>query len=287
MPPWAAVAGYGEFANANNLTLRETQFIVSWVEGLGPRNSGTVFTNTAEAGAPFKEIRARADFGRWPLGPPDLTRPLPPNAIEPHQPDQVKRVVINSGLTADRPLRAVEFLPGDRRVVCAAFFTVQETGQWIGSWTPWYGYLSFPQGSAYKLPAGAHIAAEVHYRSAKERVTDQSTLGLFFGAGPAPAPVLQVVLESKPARVKFRAETKLAAATQVFALRPEFPPGIKTIEVAARKPDGSTQVLLFAKDIPVDWPTPYILRNPAALPKGTELSVTAYGSPVRLTILAR
>src|SRR5262245_45879290 len=34
MPPWPAVAGYGEFVNDNRLTLRETQFLVSWVEGL-------------------------------------------------------------------------------------------------------------------------------------------------------------------------------------------------------------------------------------------------------------
>ena len=40
MPPWAAVPGYGQFVNDNSLTLRETQFIVSWVEGLGPRNAG-------------------------------------------------------------------------------------------------------------------------------------------------------------------------------------------------------------------------------------------------------
>src|SRR5271169_1786243 len=63
MPPWAAVPGYGQFANDNGLTLRETQFMVSWVEGLGPRNAGTVFTNTALLGAELpKEVRAHADF---------------------------------------------------------------------------------------------------------------------------------------------------------------------------------------------------------------------------------
>src|SRR5579884_2787287 len=78
MPPWAAVPGYGDFANDNNLTLRETQFIVSWVEGLGPRNSGTVFTNTAQAAARPKEVRANADFAHWRLGQPDLVKRLPP-----------------------------------------------------------------------------------------------------------------------------------------------------------------------------------------------------------------
>src|SRR5262245_50097466 len=59
MPPWSAVAGYGEFVNDNHLTLRESQFLVSWVEGLGPRNAGKVFLNVVDPSlkAP-EEVRA-------------------------------------------------------------------------------------------------------------------------------------------------------------------------------------------------------------------------------------
>ena len=75
MPPWAAVPGYGQFANDNSLTLRETQFMVSWVEGLGPRNAGTVFLNVAGPDAAARRgTRARAHVGHWQLGEPDLTR---------------------------------------------------------------------------------------------------------------------------------------------------------------------------------------------------------------------
>ena len=64
MPPWPAFPGYGQFINDNSLTLRETQFIVSWVEGSGPRNAGTVFTNTSDPNAARRtEVRAKADFG--------------------------------------------------------------------------------------------------------------------------------------------------------------------------------------------------------------------------------
>src|SRR5215469_766222 len=96
MPPWAAVPGYGQFANDNSLTLRETQFIVSWVEGLGPRNSGTVFTNVAGADAARpQEIRAHTDFGKWQLGTPDLIRQLPANTIEANSPYHVRRATID------------------------------------------------------------------------------------------------------------------------------------------------------------------------------------------------
>lgn len=283
MPPWPAVPGYGIFANDNGLTLRENQFIVSWVEGLGPRNGGTVFSNTAAgAGVASADIRALADFDHWPLGQPEVTRKLPANTIEAHHSNEVRRVTIDSGLTQERWLRALEYMPGDRRVVRAVFFSIQETGQWIGSWTPWYGYFSLPSSAGIRLPARSHIVAEIHYMSAKERVVDQGTLGLTFAKTPPAAQVSDTVLEAKgvvPAGAsgqKFRAVAHLTAQTNALALRIESMAGVKSIEVSARKPGGGTEVLLFAKDFQPDWPTPFIFKNPVVLPAGTDLSVISY-----------
>lgn len=286
MPPWAAVPGYGQFANENNLTLRETQFMVSWVEGLGPRNSGTVFTNVADGAMPRVAVRAKPDFNRWQLGQPNLLRELAANTIEPGQADDVKRSTIDLGLTSERYLRAVEYMPSDRRVVRAAFFTIQETGQWIGSWTPWYGFLELPAGTAFRLPAGTHIAAEVHYRSAKDRITERGTLGLFFADKPSPNTASELVLEAKPgAAGQFRAEKPVTSDTYAFAMRAAIPRGVKSIEVSARKSDGSTDVLLFAKDIPLDWPTPFIFKEPVLLRRGSVLRLTSYGGGVTLTVM--
>jgi hypothetical protein len=283
MPPWAAFQGYGQFINENVVTLRESQFVVSWVEGLGPRNAGTVFTNTADPNAPKRQaVRAHIDFGSWQLGEPSLTVPLAPMTIEPAQPNDVKRTVVDLGLTSDRRVRAVEYMPGDRRVVRAAFFTVQETGQWIGSWTPWYGYVRLPAGLAYTLPAGSHIVAEIHYQHVGEQAVDRGKLGLFFADRRPTEPVADVVLEGRGAvpagasAQRFHAETTLDRNTTVLALRPDVLPGIASVEVSARKPDGGSEILLFAKDIPIDWPTPYIFKEGVTLPGGTTLAVTAY-----------
>jgi hypothetical protein len=297
MPPWSAVPGYGQFLNDNSLTFRESQFVVSWVEGLGPRNGGTVFTNTVDAAARPPEVRSRMlHAGHWHLGEPGLIRALPPAAIEARQPSHVRRAIVDPGLTTARRVRAVEYMPGDRRVVRAAFFTVQETGQWIGSWTPWYGYMEVPEGAAYALPAGSHIVAEVHYRGASEPVTDEGKLGLSFADGPSGRPVSDLVLQTAPAAStaaplqRVRADTPVAADTYAFALRPEMNGDLTSIEVSARTPAGGTEILLFARDFDADWPTPYILKSPVLLPRGSVLSVTAYadaGAPkpaVRLTV---
>jgi len=138
MPPWPAFPGYGRFANENVVTLRESQFIVPWMEGLGPRNAGKVFTNISAANtAPSPAVKAHADFDNWPLGPPELARDLDAVTVEAARPTVVRRVILDPGLASARRVRAVEYVPGDRRVVRAATFSVQETGQWIGSWTPW------------------------------------------------------------------------------------------------------------------------------------------------------
>lgn len=246
MPPWPAVPGYGQFANDNSLTLRESQFIISWVEGLGPRNSGTVFLNvTGPDAARPAEIRAHTDFGRWQLGEPQAKFKVTP--------------LIDLGLKTARRLRAIEYLPSDRRNLRSATFKVKETGQWIGSWTPWYGYMALPAGRVFTLPAGAHIVAELQYKGPPP--ADQGQIGLHFGEGRTVQADLAL-----PARV--------TAVTTIAALRVEPAAGTKSVEVSARKPNGATEVLLFAKDFSTEWPTPFIFKSPVTLPAGTQLRVT-------------
>jgi hypothetical protein len=275
MPPWSAFPGYGHFINDNGLTLRETQFIVSWVEGSGPRNAGTVFTNTADPNAVRrKEVRAHSDIGHWELGEPQLKLPV--------------GAEIATGLKAGRGLRAVEYMPGDRRVVAAAFFTVRETGQWIGAWTPWYSHFDLPKGSAWRLPAGAHIVADIRYREGKQPA-DAGTLGLFFADQPSLKPVSDLVLGASASR-KVLASKHLTADIDALALRVESQPGVQSIEVSARKPNGTTEVMLFDKNIRADWPTPYIFKEPVLLPRGSDLAVVAYypgTGGIRLTVTSQ
>jgi hypothetical protein len=284
MPPWPAVPGYGLFSNDNGLTLRETQFIVAWVEGSGPRSGASVFLNVVDpTAAPPPEIRARAHVAQWQLGKPDLTRQLAANTVEPRR-EAVTRTVIDLGLTSERRVRAIEFMPGDRRVVRAASFKVQETGQWLGSWTPWYGFRDLPSGVAYRLPAGSHIVADIHYHGTSANVVDQGQLGLFFSDEPSAVDPSDLVLDAtvqpgastEPQRL--HAEVRLAQDTYLMALSPNIQAGVQSIELSARRPDGGTQVLLFAKDFSFDWPTPYVLSRPVLVPSGAVLTLTAYAA---------
>ena len=117
----------------------------------------------------------------------------------------------------------------------------------------------------------------------RRSVVDRGRIGLFFDARPSAVPVSDFVVAARKesgarenGSTRFRAETILAADTALLALRPDVVPGLASLEVAAKRADGTTDVLLFAKDIPLEWPTPYIFRDPVRLRRGTRVTVTAY-----------
>lgn len=282
MPVWAAVSGYGEFLNGNALTLREKRFVVSWVEGLGPRNAGEVFLNVLdpEAERPAA-VRAEAEFGHWKLGEPDLRVEVPGAAVEPAEPTSLVRTVIEIGIARAHSVAALEFMPADRRRIRAAYFFDEQSGDWLGSWTPWHGFTRLTEGLAYRLSPEARLVAEIHYLSAQAvQLAGEGTLGLHFAPGQSSEP-RTLALDARgevrdDGSSRFFAETTLPADSRILALRPVVVPGLESIEVAARTPDGATKVLLLALDIAPDWPTPYVFAAPVTLPAGTRLSLVGY-----------
>ena len=152
-------------------------------------------------------------------------------------------------------------------------FRVESTGQWLGSWTPWYGFAKLPPGVAFQLPAGARLSAELHYGAGADPVTDVGTVGTVSGSGARPPPTnLVVTARSTPGRSRVRrGSVRLASDATIWALAPEIPPGTQSLELSARRPDGSTEVLLLVERPSADWPTPYVLKTPVRLTRGTEL----------------
>ena len=279
MAPWAAVSGYGDFLNDNSLTQREIDFVTSWAESFGPRNNGAVDSGLVLEAATLKPVQAHTDFSTWVQGPPDLLLALPAAAVAPQIEETVYRTLIDPGFKTERWLSGLDYQPADRRFVHFARFTVQETGQWLASWTPWHGFVDLPAGLAYRVPAGAHIAAEIHYHRATHALTQHGSLGLYFLPQPSVRRLADQMLTARP-RVPATGDPQVLVGmmelkedTTILALEPQLRAGVQSIEIAARKPDGTTQVLLFARDIPLEWPTPYVLRKPVSLSPGTRLSV--------------
>lgn len=290
MPPWGAVPGYGEFVNDNRLTLRETRFIVSWVEGLGPRNDGEVFLNVQGASAGVRrEIRAGVDLGLWHIGEPDVLLAVPQPAVDPDGDDDrnaegelhVFQSVIETGLDSETGLSALEYHPGEFEHLRAVVFSLEASGQWLATWTPWHGLREIPDDAAIQLPASARIIADFHLDE-DSPAFDAGELGLRFSSALPSVVVTDLRLEaSLPASVpaggqRIEARHSLDRDTHVLALWPQLPADTQSIELRVRSPDGQIEILLSALDPPAGWPTSYLLDEPSRLAAGTELRFIVY-----------
>lgn len=287
MPPWAAVAGYGDFSNDNALTPREKQFLVSWVEGLGPRNTGEVFLNVADPAPPGAAGPPDSVGQDWELGEPtlvlDLPQIVPAGERQGDGESRLERIVTDLALSGDRGLTGLEYRPGSRESVRAASFFL-ESGRWLGSWTPWHPGIRLPPSVAHSLRAGDQLVAEILYDPSGEETVELGSVGLLFAEEPAATatPAVELLLEASAGPAvsgglgRIHAEVELDEPIRVLSLLPSIDRRLRSIEVSARLPDGRTEILLLAQDIPPEWPTPYLLNEPVPLQRGSTLRATVY-----------
>lgn len=271
MPPWAPERGFGTFSNDIGLTPREFEFLISWIDGGVPEGTDP---------AP-----AFVDHGdHWALGMPDLlVSPQAPSVVDMRSAPAFRRVMINSPLTRDVWIRAIDFKP-DARVTRAAFISLAGTDQYLGGWTPWQSSTEFPADTAFKLPAHARIAVDVMYSGASQPVTDKPQLALYFASAPPPTGVTTTTVRAAAdpkAPTRFVAEFKTSDAQALISMRPELAAGARSLEIKLIRPDGSREVLLWMKDAHQLWPTPYVFKKPVAMPVGSTLHAAAYfdGAP--------
>lgn len=276
MPPWPAEAGYGAFANDTGLTTREMDFLVSWVEGGAPEGDDNP--------PPFIDHSSH-----WMLGEPQAIAVSPQGVTVPaDSPARFTRIVLDTSVDRETWIRAIDFKPSDPRVARAAFFTVIETEEYLGGWTPWHSSTELPDGVAFRLPARARIAVDVLYRGVSETVVDTPRLALYVarerpvrrastavlrGSGLQP-----VSSRGAPAKTESRLSGRVVfpAATTLFALRPQLPESARSLEVTAIRPDGSREALLRVRRVRFEWQSPFVFREPISLPAGSTLEATAH-----------
>jgi len=221
--------------------------------------------------------------------------------IAPEGGDETHCIVLPTNLKEDRMINAIDFQPGAGSVVYGASLIVippsgrrgavkagtlnacPPSAEPIGQWAPGEQAHRLPSGTAIKLPANARVALQVRYRKNGQASADRSSVGLYFAKDlinrfvrnvkiNAPATVIPANAESH--RVK--ASYVIAESTSAVAIRPLLFPFAKSIEVSAHRPDGSVEILIWAKDYRFNWQPAYFFKKPVALPAGARVEVTAY-----------
>jgi hypothetical protein len=294
MAPFQAVKGYGSFVHDYRLPQRDVELLVSWIEGGAPRGEGKDY--------PKEEIDRLITGNEWELGAPDLIlQPDQEIRIAPEGDDETRCFVLPTNLKEDRWISAVDFQPGAGTVVYSAslFLTPPSGGRVpakagttnscppnaepIGQWAPGQSASRLPSGAAIRLPVNSRLVMQVRYRKNGQAGADRSSVGLYFAKEPPGKLVRNVtinapatVIPANPESQRVKASYAINESTEVVAIRPLLFPLAKSVEVSARRPDGSVEVRIWAKDDRFDWQPTYFFKKPVALPAGARVEVTAY-----------
>ena len=287
MPPFQAVKGFGTFHRDYALSQREIDLLVSWVEGGAPKGDVKDLPITSE------------NTPAWSLGQPDVVlKPATDSKLAPQE-DSLRCFVLPTQFKEDRWVSGIEFKPGNETVVYSATLAltrgskkaaVRRVGSCAGdtsgvplaSWVPGQVSTSFPKGIARSIPAGSSIVLKIRYRGNGETQGDRSAIGLFL-AKEEPQKEISAVTIAVPTNlppstgpVRVKSSHTITSQADVVGLRPVLFPFVSSIEAAAYLPDGTTEVLVWARSRRFDWNPLYVLKRPLPLPAGTRIDVVAY-----------
>ena len=75
---------------------------------------------------------------------------------------------------------------------------------------------------------------------------------------------------------RIESSVRISAHAEAIAIRPLLLPFAQSLEVTAHRPDGTTEVLVWAQEYRYDSQPTYYFKEPVRLPKGTRVKVVAY-----------
>lgn len=296
MPPWRPEPEFGHFVGERRLTDRELKLFENWA------TSGTREGDPADLPPP-----ARFTEG-WQLGEPDLIVKMPePFTIPAEGRDVFRNFVIPLPVTKDELVAAVEFRPGNRRVVHHTIYYLDSNGAArkkdeadpgpgyssfggpgivptgaIGGWAPGGNPQRLPDNMGRLLRKGSDLVLQIHYHPTGKEEVDQSTLGIHFVKSSSSRVVAGIMVIDRnlyiPAaeeRHPMSGSYTLPADVTMVGITPHMHLLGREMKATATFPDGKVEPLIWVKDWNFNWQDQYHFARPFKLPKGTRLDVQA------------
>lgn len=295
MPPWKARHGFGAFRDEPRLTGYELAVLARW----------------ADSGAPEGDPADLPDPPRfpagWQLGEPDLVLEMPEPFLVPADEDIYRAFVLPVPLDADSAVAAIEFRPGNRKVVHHARFYVDSSSDCrlrdrldvapgfptvggndipkptLGAWIPGSTPRMPPEGVGLVLKAGSDLVLLLHYHGSGKPEADRSSVGIYFAKTPVTRsmytiPLSTVKIDIPPGEPRHRIVqlARLPADVHAYSVMPHGHYLMREIKLWATLPDGTTERLLWIDDWDFTWQGQYHCAQPVRLPAGTRLHLIAH-----------
>ena len=294
MPPWKAEPGAsGHFADERRLTDAQIATLSRWVDAGTPEGDAADLPPTPKFAA------------GWRLGEPDaVVKMAEAYPVPAEGPDEYRCFVLPLQIPEGKYLKAVEYRPGNRKVVHHAVLTAlphrmaeaklaKSDGKSFGSglappgkllpgplaiWTPGMEPRPTPKGLAYAWPEGNDLVLQLHLHPDGKAEEELSSIGLHF-TDEKPTAQLRLMtlaknrLDIPPDKADYEVEASMTirSPVDVYGLFPHMHLIGHTVRLTATLPDGKTLPLLSIGDWDFNWQFYYQLESPLRLPAGTKL----------------
>jgi len=288
MPPAAEVEGFGDIKrnHAVSLTPKEVDVLLTWASGGNPR------------GAIDQKLPPVTLQNDWALGKPDLALPLPAEqTLAADSMEDTREIIVASGTSEARWVRAVDLLPGNPAIVRSAVISLKDApDRVLARWIPGQDPVtldSIERGAAFRLPAAAQLVARVRYKKTwsyeGKAMTDRSTIGMYFAKTSDAREITTLALPAPTLPAEkgktFSFERTLDQDVQALAIDPAQLPDDVSLQMVAVMPDGKrTPLLRFVTR--ADWTRRFWLNAPLPLPRGTRIEVSGVVEDADLTSAA-
>lgn len=275
MPPWHADPSYGSFSNDRSLTDDEKETILRWTKRGAPLGNPN----------DMPELPETAPLDEWALGEPDYVFEFNEVTVPGGGPDRFYDLSAKLDLPEDKFVRAVEILPGNRKVLHHVILDQRGSGGeegWLAAWAAGTPPMVFREGTGRMVKKDARIVGDMHYHPAETTETDKTKVGLYFAEDAGKEVVNLWILNREfyiPAgdpNYEVRSEYTFSQDAYIHALFPHMHFRGKDFTYTAVYPDGKRETLLKVDDYDFNWQTYYVLEEPLAAPKGTRIECVAH-----------
>ena len=298
MPPWKPDADFGPtLKHSKALTHDEVATLAKWAE------AGAGEGNPADLGP------APVFSSDWKLGTPDLVVETPEDFQVPAEGEDLYRCfVIPTNLPADQYISAIEYHPGNRKIVHHVLGYVDTSGGArikdekepgvgymcfsgpgvpthgdLGGWAPGTEPSYLPDGVGRSLPKKADIVVQVHYHPSGKPETDRTTIGLYFSKTPIRQTLhwnaalnIGMKLPAGKADTEIKANWQVPVDVTALGIAPHMHLLGHDMTMTATLPDGKSLDLIRINDWDFDWQNNYWFERPIDLPRGSTLRVVAH-----------
>lgn len=264
------------------VTPEELQTLVHWIDAGAPINEGEA------------DPLAALEFDPSPftLGEPDLVFDVPPQTIPATGVIDYRYIPVELNLDRDIWIKAIEFAPGDRKVLHHVITYLQSPADKsararqnsdgrddsIGGFAPGRQPDVFRDNSGRLIRKGSNLLLQMHYTTSGKETVDATRVGLYLYDEP-PTYVMsggvagqrRFLIPPYAKEHKLQGEMLIEQDAYLYGMMPHMHFRGRYMTYSAVYPDGTKELLLSVPKYEFNWQFSYQLEEPLLLPAGTRL----------------